>query len=116
MQVVSMARFGQKQQRWGLMKARWERGLRLEASERLYVMRSGQQSVLDAAQRRRSGAVADASREYGQIWPKAAKVGLDEGQMGERAASGGLGEALCDAQRTAVGPGCSPEKTVRRRG
>jgi hypothetical protein len=42
--------------------------------------------------------------------------GLDEGQMGERAASGGLGEALCDAQRTAVGPGCSPEKTVRRRG
>jgi hypothetical protein len=67
MQVVSMARFGQKQQRWGLMKARWERGLRLEASERLYVMRSGQQSVLDAAQRRRSGAVADASREYGQI-------------------------------------------------
>jgi hypothetical protein len=90
-------------------------------------MRSGQQSVLDAAQRRRSGAVADASREYGQIWPKAAKglarfgqkqqmIGLDEGQMGERAASGGLGEALCDAQRTAVGPGCSPEKTVRRRG
>jgi hypothetical protein len=116
MQVVSMARFGQKQQMLGLMKARWERGLRLEASERLYVMRSGQQSVLDAAQRRRSGAVADASREYGQIWPKAAKVGLDEGQMGERAASGGLGEALCDAQRTAVGPGCSPEKTVRRRG
>ena len=43
-------------------------------------------------------------------------IGLDEGQMGERAASGGLGEALCDAQRTAVGPGCSPEKTVRRRG
>ena len=75
MQVVGMARFGQKQQRWGLMKARWERGLRLEASERLYVMRSGQQSVLDAAQRRRSGAVADASSEYGQIWPKAAKVG-----------------------------------------
>jgi hypothetical protein len=76
MQVVSMARFGQKQQsRWGLMKARWERGLRLEASERLYVMCSGQQSVLDAAQRRRSGAVADASREYGQIWPKAANVG-----------------------------------------
>jgi hypothetical protein len=29
-------------------------------------------------------------------------MGLDEGQMGERAASGGLGEALCDAQRTAV--------------
>jgi hypothetical protein len=99
------------------MKARWERGLRLEAPERLHVMRSGQQSVLDAAQRRRSGAVADASREYGQIWPKAAKVwGLDEGQIGERAASGGLGEALCDEQRTAVGPGCSPEKTVRRRG
>jgi hypothetical protein len=90
------------------MKARWERGLRLEASERLYVMCSGQ--------RRLSGALADASREYGQIWPKAAKMGLDEGQMGERAASGGLGEALCDAQRTAVGPGCSPEKTVRRRG
>jgi hypothetical protein len=57
------------------MKARWERGLRLEASERLYVMHSGQQSVLDAAQRRLSGAVADASSEYGQIWPKAAKVG-----------------------------------------
>ena len=68
-------------------------------------MHSGQQSVLDAAQRRLSGAVADASHEYGQIWPKAAKVGLDEGQVGERAASGGLGEALCDAQRTAVSPG-----------
>jgi hypothetical protein len=59
-----------------------------------------------------------ASEWDGQIWPKAAKCeyGLDEGQMGERAASGGLGEALCDVQRTAVGPGCSPEKTVRRRG
>ncbi len=73
MQVVSMARFGQKQQMIGLDEGQMGgRGLRLEASERLYVMRSGQQSVLDAAQRRRSGAVADASREYGQIWPKAA--------------------------------------------
>ena len=75
-----------------------------------------QQSVPDAAQRTKSGTVADATPLCGKIGPKAAKVGLDEGQMGERAASGGLGEALCDAQRTAVGPGCSPEKTVRRRG
>jgi hypothetical protein len=53
---------------------------------------------------------------FGQKQQRRLMAGLDEGQMGERAASGGLGEALCDAQRTAVGPGCSPEKTVRRRG
>ncbi len=32
-------------------------------------------ATIDAAQRRLSGALADASSEYGQIWPKAANDG-----------------------------------------
>jgi hypothetical protein len=58
------------------MKVGWERRLRLGASERLYEMRKGPQSVLDAAQGRQSGAVADASRKNGQIGPKQQRWGL----------------------------------------
>jgi hypothetical protein len=105
---------------------RWERGLRLEASERLYVMRSGQQSVLDAAQRRLSGAVAEVvsmarfgqkQKRWmalsGQQWmqPKAMKARWERGLRLEASE-----RLYVMQQRTAVGPGCSPEKTVRRRG
>jgi hypothetical protein len=47
-----------------------------------------------------------------QIWPRAAMAGLGKGQMGE----GGLREASCDVQTTAVCPRCSPEKKARRCG
>ena len=84
---------GPKQQKWFWTLARWGRGLHLEASERLDVLCRGQQSVLGAAQRRMSATVADGTCKCGKIWPKAAKVGLDVGQMGEGAAPGGLREA-----------------------
>jgi hypothetical protein len=66
------------------MKVGWERRLHLEASKRLYAMRRGLQSVLDAAQGRQSGAVADASRKNGQIDPKQQKWGLMKVGWGRR--------------------------------
>ncbi len=75
-----------------------------------------QQSVPDAAQRRKSGTVADGTPVCGKIGSKAGKVGLDVGQMEKGAASGGLKEASCDVQTTAVSPRCSPEKKVRHCG
>jgi hypothetical protein len=60
--------------------------------------------------------VTDGTPECDQIWPNAARAGPDQGQMAQGAASGGLGRAFCDVQRTAARAGCSPGKKVRHGG